>query len=174
MVLAAVLLVLALLADWEAIKENFFDSEVARSLWPEIITVAAKNTIVYTIISFVGGLALAVVLALMRLSPVGPYRWLATAYIEFFRGLPALLVIVASGSRSRSPSGGSLRAGSSAQASPPSSWSSSAYMAETLRAGIQAVPKGQTEAARSLGHERRPRRRSRSCCRRRSASSSRP
>ena len=31
---------------------------------------------------------------------------------------------------------------------------SSAYMAETLRAGIQAVPKGQAEAARSLGHER--------------------
>ena len=44
------------------------------------------------------------------------------------------------------PPGGLVGAGSSA-------WIvvSAAYMAETLRAGIQAVPKGQTEAARSLG-----------------------
>jgi len=150
-ILAAVLLVLALITDWEAVGANFFDSEVARSLWPEIITVATKNTIVYTVISFVGGLALAVVLALMRLSAVGPYRWLATAYIEFFRGLPALLVIVASGFAIPIAFGfqfpfGLIGAGIAALIVV-----SSAYMAETLRAGIQAVPKGQAEAARSLG-----------------------
>src|SRR3954447_13832790 len=94
-VLVAGVVTLALIADWAAIKENFFDTEVAKSLWPEIITVATKNTIKYTIIAFAGGLILAVVLALMKLSPVAPYRWLATGYIEFFRGLPALLVILA-------------------------------------------------------------------------------
>ncbi|HET6560997.1 MAG TPA: amino acid ABC transporter permease [Marmoricola sp.] len=148
-VLAVVALVL--LADWEAINKNFFDWEVAKGLWPEIVTIGAKNTVVFTLISFFGGLALAVVLALMRLSPVGPYRWLATAYIEFFRGLPALLVIVAFGlaipiAFSWQPPGGFVGAGIAALIVV-----SSAYMAETLRAGIQAVPKGQTEAARSLG-----------------------
>jgi polar amino acid transport system permease protein len=151
LLLAAVLLVLALITDWEALRANFLDGEIAASLWPEIITVGAKNTIIYTTIAFTGGLVLAVGLALMRLSPVGPYRWLATAYIEFFRGLPALLVIIAFGfaipiAFGWRPPGGLIGAGLAALIVV-----SSAYMAETLRAGIQAVPKGQTEAARSLG-----------------------
>jgi polar amino acid transport system permease protein len=150
-VLIAVVVFLVVQTDWAAVKSNFFDLDVAKELWPEIVTVAAKNTIVYTIISFTGGLALAVGLALMRLSTVAPYRWLATAYIEFFRGLPALLVIIASGfaipiAFGWSPPGGLTGAGLAALIVV-----SSAYMAETLRAGIQAVPKGQAEAARSLG-----------------------
>ena len=151
LVLIIILAVLALLADWEAIKANFFNSEVGKQLWPELITVGAMNTIIYTVVSFIGGLALAVVLALMRLSPVAPYRWLATVYIEFFRGLPALLVIIIMGfavpiAFSWRPPGGPVGAGIVALI-----LVSAAYMAETLRAGIQAVPKGQTEAARSLG-----------------------
>ncbi len=142
---------LALLADWQSITKNFFDWDVAKGLWPDLITIGAKNTVVYTVVSFLGGLTLAIFLALMRLSPVGPYRWLATAYIEFFRGLPALLVIVASGfaipiAFSWRPPGGFVGAGIMALIVV-----SAAYMAETLRAGIQAVPKGQAEAARSLG-----------------------
>jgi polar amino acid transport system permease protein len=149
--LVLVVLAVVLLADWSSITSNFFDVEVAKGLWPEIITIGAKNTVIYTIVSFVGGLVIAVVLALMRLSPVTPYRWIATAYIEFFRGLPALLVIVASGfaiplAFGWRPPGGLVGAGIAALIVV-----SSAYMAETLRAGIQAVPKGQTEAARSLG-----------------------
>jgi polar amino acid transport system permease protein len=150
-VLLLIVLVLALLADWEAIRSNFFNSEVGKQLWPELITVVARNTIVYTILAFVGGLALAVVLALMRLSPVAPYRWLATVYVEFFRGLPALLVIVIMGfavpiAFHWRPPGGPVGAGIVALI-----LVAAAYMAETLRAGIQAVPKGQSEAARSLG-----------------------
>ena len=145
------LLLLGLVADWEAIRENFFDTEILKSLWPEIVTVAAKNTIIYTVISFVGGLALALVLALMKMSTVAPYRWIATSYIEFFRGLPALIVIIGFGfavpiAFQWRPPGGSIGAGIIALIVV-----SGAYMAETIRAGIQAVPKGQTEASRSLG-----------------------
>ncbi len=140
-----------LLADWKAIGENFFDAEVARKAFPTIITVAVKNTIIYTVIAFAGGLLLGLVLALMKLSPVAPYRWAATAYIELFRGLPALLVIfgfafavpIAFDWR---PPGGSAGAGLLALIIV-----SGAYIAETIRAGIQAVPAGQAEAARSLG-----------------------
>lgn len=149
--LVAGIAALALSADWPAIRENFLNVDVARSLWPEIVTVAAKNTVVYTAIAFAGGLALALVLALMKLSPVAPYRWIATIFIEFFRGLPALIVIIAFGfalpiALDWRPPGGVVGAGLLALVVV-----SSAYMAETLRAGIQAVPKGQLEAARSLG-----------------------
>jgi polar amino acid transport system permease protein len=142
---------LALAADWAAIKENFLDTDVLRELWPEIITIGAKNTIIYTAIAFAGGLVLALVLALMKMSTVAPYRWLATVYIEFFRGLPALIVIVFFGlgiplAFQWQPPGGFVGAGVLALIVV-----SAAYMAETLRAGIQAVPRGQMEASRSLG-----------------------
>lgn len=151
LLLALVLVLVVLAADWTAIKENFLDGEVLGELWPDIVTVAAKNTVVYTLISFAGGLALAVVLALMKLSTVGVYRWIATVYIEFFRGLPALIVIIAFAlavpiAFQWQPPGGLAGAGIIALVIV-----SGAYMAETLRAGIQAVPKGQVEAARSLG-----------------------
>jgi polar amino acid transport system permease protein len=150
-ILLVALGVVILLADWAAIRENFFDVDVLETLWPEIVTVAAKNTIVYTVIAFAGGLMIALVLALMKLSPIGPYRWIATSYIEFFRGLPALVVIIGFGfavpiAFGWRPPGGTIGAGVIALIVV-----SGAYMAETIRAGIQAVPKGQTEAARSLG-----------------------
>jgi polar amino acid transport system permease protein len=150
-ILVVAVLIVILVADWAAIRENFFDLDVLETLWPEIVTVAAKNTIVYTIISFAGGLVIALFLALMKLSPIGPYRWIATSYIEFFRGLPALVVIIGFGfavpiAFNWRPPGGTIGAGIIALIVV-----SAAYMAETIRAGIQAVPKGQSEAARSLG-----------------------
>lgn len=142
---------LVLVADREAIRENFFVREGFTENWQQFLTVGAKNTILYTLVAFIGGFVLAVVLVLMKLAPVAPFRWLATAYIELFRGLPALVVIlfmafgvpIAFGWR---PPGGTIGAGLVALM-----LVAGAYMAETLRAGIEAVPKGQTEAARSLG-----------------------
>jgi len=150
-ILLAAVVGLGFAADWAAIKENYFNTEVLKELWPEIITVGVRNMVIFTAIAFVGGLLLAMVLALMKLSSVAPYRWMATAYVEFFRGLPALLVILAVGftipiAFHWRPPGGTIGAGLFALI-----LVSAAYMAETLRAGIQAVPKGQTEAARSLG-----------------------
>ena len=150
-ILLAAVVALGFAADWAAIKENYFNTEVLKELWPEIITVGVRNMVIFTAIAFAGGLMLAMVLALMKLSSVAPYRWMATAYVEFFRGLPALLVILAVGftipiAFHWRPPGGTIGAGLFALI-----LVSAAYMAETLRAGIQAVPKGQTEAARSLG-----------------------
>jgi polar amino acid transport system permease protein len=138
-------------ADWSAIHRSFFNLEIARDAFPEVITVAAKNTILYTVIAFGGGLLFGLVLALLKLSTIAPYRWAATAYIELFRGLPALLVIFTLAfaipiAFQWRPPGGSAGAGLLALV-----LVSAAYIAETIRAGIQAVPKGQLEAARSLG-----------------------
>ena len=142
-----------LLADWETVGEKYFDLERAKDQFPEIITIAAKNTLIYTVFSFIGGVAIGLTMAVMRLSSIRPYRWAAAIYIEVFRGLPALLTIIFVGFIGPIalkyqypevlgvPSGGivalSLVAG--------------AYLAETLRVGIEAVPRGQVEAARSLG-----------------------
>ena len=92
-VLLLIVAVLAVTMDWGTIQTAFFDVEIIAGMFPEVITTALKNTVIYTASGFSVGLAAGLVLALMRLSPVGPYRWLATGYIEFFRGLPALSLI---------------------------------------------------------------------------------
>ncbi|MEX0427531.1 amino acid ABC transporter permease [Nocardioides sp. DS6] len=150
-VLLAVVLALILSLDWAKVQETFFNADGLKHNWHDLVVTGVKNTVVYTVIAFAAGLVLAVVLALMKLSEVLVYRWVATAYIEFFRGLPALVTIlgmafgfpIATGWR---PPGGVLGAGLVGLVVV-----AGAYMAETLRAGIQAVPKGQTEASRSLG-----------------------
>src|SRR5918997_5455994 len=96
--LVLIVLTIALAADWGRIQSAFFDLEVARGMFPDVITVALKNTMIYTALGFVFGFAWGLMLALMRLSTVGVYRVLAGVFIEFFRGLPALLVILAVGS----------------------------------------------------------------------------
>jgi polar amino acid transport system permease protein len=149
-VLVLVVVVIALNTNWPRIRAAFFDLDVARRMFPEVITIALKNTVVYTALGFAFGLGLALVLALMRLSSVGPYRWFARGYIEFFRGLPALLVFVAVGSGVPLAFPGTILNRYVALML-ALGIVSAAYMAEVIRAGIQAVPRGQVEAARSLG-----------------------
>ena len=150
-VFVLLVLVVALAVDWQQIRVSYLNVDNARGLFPSIITVALKNTVVYTAMGFAFGLILGLVLALMRLSPVLPYRWVANIYIEFFRGIPLLLWLFFLGY------GVPTATGSQLPLSPYSAivlglgMPAAAYLAETIRAGIQAVPKGQLEAARSLG-----------------------
>ncbi len=148
-VLVAAVATFAVAADWPRIGEAFFDVEIIRELFPEMLTVALKNTVLYTLCAFSFGLVLGLVLALMRLSPVLAYRALATIYIEFFRGVPALLVFIAFGYGVPLAFGVSWNVTVVVMVS--LGMVAAAYIAETLRAGLQAVPKGQLEAARSLG-----------------------
>jgi polar amino acid transport system permease protein len=148
-ILVVLIALVALTADWPTIQQNFFQLDVVREMFPEVITVALVNTVIYTGLGFGFGLALAIPLALMRLSSVAPYRWISTAYIEFFRGLPALLIILAVGNGVPLAFGVILDKYIALMIA--LGIVGSAYMAETLRAGIQAVPTGQVEAARSLG-----------------------
>jgi polar amino acid transport system permease protein len=143
--------VFALLADWERIREAFFDTAIIGELFPELLTTALKNTVLYTLCAFVFGFFLGLVVALMRLSPVAPYRLLATLYVEFFRGVPALLVLIAFGYGIPVALNTEVPGGVLGTITVALGLVAAAYMAETFRAGIQAVPKGQMEAARSLG-----------------------
>ncbi|MEU8529794.1 MULTISPECIES: amino acid ABC transporter permease [Streptomyces] len=151
-VFAAALAAVVTLADWQRLQEQFLEPDVARRLFPELITVALLNTIAYTLSGFAVGLVLGLVVALMRLSSVGPYRWVATVYIELFRGLPALLIFIFVGVGVPLAFPGLVFPGGTyGQVACALGLVSAAYMAETIRAGIQAVPRGQLEAARSLG-----------------------
>ncbi len=140
------------LADWKRLQEQFLQPAVAQQLFPDLITVALLNTMVYTLTGFGVGLVLGLLVALMRLSSVAPYRWLAMAYIEFFRGLPALLIFIFVGvGVPLAFPGVVFPGGTYGQVACALGLVSAAYMAETIRAGIQAVPRGQLEAARTLG-----------------------
>lgn len=149
-ILILIAVVIALVADWPTLIDSFGRVDIAVDMFPEVITGALKNTVIFTALGFVLGLAIALVVALMRLSSVGVYRWLATIYIEFFRGLPALVVFLVMGFGLPVAFPG-FRLPQLVIIMIALGLVSSAYMAETIRAGIQAVPKGQVEAARSLG-----------------------
>ena len=77
-----VVVALVAVADWAAIQRAFFQPDIAADLFPEIVTTGVRNTLIYTFFAFVGGLAIGLLMALMRLSSIAPYRWFATAYIE--------------------------------------------------------------------------------------------
>ncbi|MGI5472145.1 amino acid ABC transporter permease [Streptomyces sp. CA-132043] len=147
--LVLVVVVVALVADWGQLQRAFFDVGIVADLFPDIVTTALVNTVLYTLLGFGFGLVVGLVLALMRLSSVPPYRWTAVTYIEFFRGVPALLVFIALGFGV--PLAFEVALDQYVTVMLSLGLVGAAYMAETIRAGIRAVPKGQTEAARSLG-----------------------
>jgi len=148
-VLVVAIVVLAFVADWRTIGDRLLNPSVAVTQFPDIIAVALKNTLIYTVLGFSFALGVGLLLALMKLSSIAPYRWIANLYIEFFRGIPALLVFLAFGFGI--PLAFGTRFGNNTTVMLSLGIVGAAYIAETLRAGIQAVPKGQMEAARSLG-----------------------
>ena len=95
--LAVIALAAILLADWKTLSQQVFNLDVAAQQFPDVITVALKNTLLYTTLGFIVGLSGGLLLALMRISSIAPYRWIATLYVELFRGIPALLVFFAFG-----------------------------------------------------------------------------
>ncbi|MFG3282367.1 amino acid ABC transporter permease [Streptomyces sp. NPDC048111] len=92
----------------------------------------------------VGSLVLGVLLAVGRLSDHKPVRWAATAFIELFRSIPLLITIYAVWV-------GFLTDYSMWALALGLSIYNGCVQAEVLRAGVNAVPRGQREAAYALG-----------------------
>jgi len=144
-----VIVAVAATANWSTISEQLLSVEGIKIAAPRIFP-ALSRTLLYTGGAFSVSICLAMVLALMKLSSVRLNRILATTYIEFFRGLPALLVVIAMAYGVPLALGVKIP-GITLKAALALGMVSAAYLAESLRAGIQAVPKGQIEAAHSLG-----------------------
>ncbi len=149
--LGLLVLLAALFIDGRQVASTFFRSDMIRKTVMGQLPLAFGNTIAYTAGAFVVGLVLGTILALMKLSQVAPYRWLATIYVEFFRGVPAIIVLLGFGLLPLALPGLKIPLDPYGTVWTGLGMVSAAYMSETIRAGIQAVPKGQIEAARSLG-----------------------
>jgi len=113
------------------------------------------NTVILAIFTVFFGVIIGTFIALMKISRNKVLSFIATAYIEFIRGTPLMvqLFIIYYGIPLPVPDVTIL--GMDMSRFIPGvialSINSGAYVAELIRAGIQAVDKGQMEAARSLG-----------------------
>ncbi|MGG1637679.1 amino acid ABC transporter permease [Paenibacillus sp. FSL K6-3182] len=118
--------------------------------WPIFL----RGALVTLELSFFGvalGTVLGVLFALMRISRFWPVKFLASTYIEIIRGTPMLvqIFIIHYGL-----TGFGINLPPFISGVVALTINSSAYMAEVFRAGIEAIDRGQTEAARSLGLSR--------------------
>ncbi len=138
---------------WPQVQAKFFDWDAAVAAWPEIMRAFVLNIKIF-LIAEVCILIFALVIALAR-GTTGPLllpiRILATVYVDFFRGVPTILVILLLGF-------GVPALQLQGVPTSPLVWgtvalilSYSAYVAEVYRAGIESIHPSQRAAARSLG-----------------------
>lgn len=109
-----------------------------------------RVTVWLTLVSGAAGIVIGVVAAVAKLAPVAPLRWLASFYVWAVRGTP-LLVQVLFVFLALPELAPALQLSDFGSAALALSVNVGAYNAEAIRAGMLAVPVGQTEAARSLG-----------------------
>lgn len=147
--------------QWAVVAEYMFNRAILSGL---------GMTLLLTFLAMVLGLAIGVVLAIMRLSASRVFQSVSWAWIWFFRGVPPLvqmifwynLALLLPEISIGIPFGGpKLLSWNTNQLITPFSaaimglaFTESAYAAEMIRAGIQAVSVGQTEAAATLGMTR--------------------
>jgi polar amino acid transport system permease protein len=138
---------------WQSVKKTFFD-------WPygsEVLSAVAKGLVVNVRLTIIAAILIgifAMTLALLRTSrsaALTPFRIMATAYVDIFRGVPLLLVILLIGFgvpalRIEGLTNSVLILGTTAVV-----LTYSAYVAEVIRSGILSIHPSQRAAARSLG-----------------------
>ena len=124
--------------------------EILEKYWKLFLFEGLKNTLILTFISVLMGTILGAMVALLKMSKFKPLQWLMSLYIEVIRGTPILLqlYIFYFVLPNVLPF---LKLSQFMWVSIALCVNSSAYVSEVIRSGIQAVDKGQTEAARSLG-----------------------
>jgi len=81
---------------WDSVKATFFDLDYGREVFPTVI----RGLVINIQLTLIGGLAIGIIalaLALLKTtkSPaLTPFRFIATAYIDIFRGAPLILIIL--------------------------------------------------------------------------------
>lgn len=118
-----------------------------------LLLAGAKVTVFITAASMLLAVLLGLPLALMRLYGPAPLRFVSWLYVEFFRGIPVLLLLyfLYYGLAAISPA---LTLGPMEAAILGFGLNYAAYEAEIYRAGISSIPHGQWEAAAALGMPR--------------------
>lgn len=129
------------------IFEIFFNLDVMRRAFP-ILMRGLVNTLALGAASIFFGGILGIAICLVRLYATKPFRLLATFYIDILRAIPVLVVLILV--YYALPFAGIVFS-SFVGATIALSLVLAAYTAEVVRAGIEAVPKGQFEACDALG-----------------------
>jgi polar amino acid transport system permease protein len=138
---------------WDSVKATFFDLDYGKEVFPTVI----RGLVVNIQLTLIGGVAIGIIalaLALLKTtkSPaLTPFRFIATAYIDIFRGAPLILIILLVGFgvpalRIQGLTNNVIVLGTIAVV-----LTYSAYVAEVIRSGILSVHQSQRAAARSLG-----------------------
>ena len=126
---------------------TFFNWEIMVRAFP-ILLRGLGNTLALGIVTIIVGTIAGLLLCLVRLYAIRPIQLLAIIYIDVFRALPILVLLILV--YYALPFVG-IRLDSFTSAAAALSMVLAAFTAEACRAGIQNVPKGQFEAAASLG-----------------------
>ena len=134
--------------DFSLIIPNI--AKLLQEYWYIFLVTGVKNTLILTAISVAMGTVLGTVIAMAKMSKLKILRFIVTLYVEVLRGTPILLQLYIFYFV--------IPQLLTFLDMTPFMWvavalcvNSSAYVSEIIRSGIQAVDKGQTEAARSLG-----------------------
>jgi polar amino acid transport system permease protein len=131
----------------ETLVHNFFNLEIMVQAWPLLLRGFWMTLLLCAVVIPIG-LAGGLGLSLLSRSPVRGIRWLTIVYVDLFRALPplVLLIFIAAGL----PFAG-VELPAIASVAIAFLLNTSSYYGEIFRAGIEAVPRGQREAARSTG-----------------------
>ena len=128
-----------------------YRSQILEAFW---------TTIQLTVISAIGALILGTALAAMRLAPVPMLNWIGTAYVNVVRNTPLTLIILFCAFGIGQTLGITLADPESVTSIADSNFRlavlgltlyTASFVCETVRSGVNTVPLGQAEAARSLG-----------------------
>lgn len=125
-----------------------------RAPWPHVETPLWGGlflTLVLGGVGIVGSLPLGIVLALGRRSQMPIVRSVSVAFIELWRGVPLITVLFMASVMFPLFLPEGMNFDKLVRALAGILFFSSAYMAEVVRGGLQAIPKGQYEAAQALG-----------------------
>jgi polar amino acid transport system permease protein len=153
LVLGALSVLIITSPGWQVVKATFFDLNYGREVLPTVL----RGLVVNIQLSFIGGFFIAVIalsLALIRTtkSPaLTPFRFLATAYVDIFRGAPLLLIILLVGFGVPALRLAGLTSNVIVLGTVAVVLTYSAYVAEVIRSGIMSIHPSQRAAARSLG-----------------------
>ncbi|UTD30022.1 amino acid ABC transporter permease [Bradyrhizobium sp. WD16] len=134
-----------------------FDFDVIRRSLGYLFLDGMSFTLTLTALAATGGLVFGTLLALMRLSGIGVLARLAGLYVDLMRSLPLVLVIfwfyflVPYIGQWLIGADRPIRVGAFASSLITFMLFEAAYFSEIMRAGIQAIPRGQPAAAQALG-----------------------
>jgi len=153
LVLGALYTLIITSPGWQVVKDTFFDLDYGREVLPTVL----RGLVVNIQLSFIGGFFIAVIalsLALIRTTKsaaLTPFRFLATAYVDIFRGAPLLLIILLVGFGVPALRVAGLTSNVIVLGTVAVVLTYSAYVAEVIRSGIMSIHPSQRAAARSLG-----------------------